>query len=113
MRVFLERLISDMVLAYPERCIVYLPSAILTNEQLHSLNVLEHAKYFWKQHLSKNASIVTDVFCAQLIYTTVCTTCGFTKHRFDQVCDLAVEIILPISVYDIVSLQDCMKHFTQ
>ena len=114
MRVFLDGLISDMVLTYPERCIVYLPSApALTDEQLHSMSVSNQATFFWNQHLSIHASIITDVFSAQLIHTTVCTTCGFSKHRFDQVCDLAVEIPHPSSVYDIVSLQDCLKHFTK
>jgi ubiquitin C-terminal hydrolase len=113
MRVFLDGLISDMVLTYPERCTAYLPSAVLTDEQLHSMNVSDQATFFWNQHLCIHASIITDVFSAQLIHTTVCTTCGFSKHRFDQVCDLSVEILQPSSVYDIVSLQDCLRHFTQ
>ena len=44
---------------------------------------LECAKRFWECNLSRNDSIITDLFCGQYKSTITCPDCGFINITFD------------------------------
>ncbi|PHJ21859.1 ubiquitin carboxyl-terminal hydrolase, partial [Cystoisospora suis] len=53
---------------------------------------------FWKASLSKEASIVTDLFAGQLVTRIDCEACMQRRHRFDSFLDLSLEFPSPSSL---------------
>ena len=53
---------------------------------------LECANRFWKLHLKRNDSIITDLFCGLLKSDVVCSECGFHNITFDPFNTLTLAI---------------------
>ena len=53
---------------------------------------LECAKRFWKMHLERNNSIITDLFSGLLKSEVICNNCSFDNITFDPFNTLTLPI---------------------
>lgn len=102
-----------------------------TEIELENMSLPMKADYWWSQHLAKNASHITDVFCGQLISTIQCTVCNTNRVCFDPFYDLSlpfpegsqsarknqyrrsISSILHSTDLSKCSLDDCLREFTK
>ena len=61
-----------------------------TEEDLEHMNLQSKADYWWKCHLTQNASFITDEFCGQLVSTIQCSVCGTNRYCFDPFYDISL-----------------------
>ena len=59
----------------------------------------EQARRWWEYSVSREDSIVTDLFQGQLMSKITCETCGFATYAFDIFCDLSLPIPRRIGYY--------------
>lgn len=57
--------------------------------------------------LSKSNSIITDLFCGQLLKTTKCANCEFQSTESELFCTL------PLTIKEKVSVDQALNEFTQ
>jgi ubiquitin C-terminal hydrolase len=65
---------------------------LLTEDQLQAMTAIEQGKYWWRRHISRNSSLVTDAFSGQFRSTITCLVCGREKYCFDPFYDLSLPI---------------------
>lgn len=68
------------------------PPAPLSDEAMSRLSAEEQADRAWFQHLSRNDSDITRMFCGQLQSRISCLSCGNISHCFDPFFDLSVPL---------------------
>lgn len=54
--------------------------------------LMEESKQNWKKYLSKNKSIIIDIFQGQLLTQLKCTFCKVSKNKFDPIMYLSVPV---------------------
>jgi ubiquitin C-terminal hydrolase len=82
---------------------------IATEEDLECMQPLVKSIYYSQEHLSSNSSIITDVFCGQLISTSQCTVCNNATTKFEPFYDISLPI--PEGNTDLQTLDDCIREF--
>ncbi|CAB3977798.1 Ubiquitin carboxyl-terminal hydrolase 2 [Paramuricea clavata] len=88
---------------------------------LNKLSEKELSDHMWKQYKSRDNSLITDLFCGQIMSTLTCTKCNHRSVTYDPFWDLSLSIPRnPYSSYSSsrftgssVTLSECLKLFTQ
>lgn len=71
----------------------------------------EYAKESWRNYLTRNKSVIVDLFQGQSKSTLKCLRCGITSHKFEPYMYLS----LPIREENAnkISLLDCLKEYSK
>jgi len=71
----------------------------------------EKARVVWERYLSRESSLIQDLFVGQLRSTLTCSQCGHASVTFDPFWDLSLPI--PIKRSDVADIAECFQTFTQ
>lgn len=71
-------------------------------------SMAEQAAAAWAAARRRQDSCISDIFCGQLMSAVTCGGCGAVSRCFEDFLDLS----LPIPAGRVVSIQDCLRAFT-
>ena len=114
LRFLLEGLNEDLNQAV---CSARRSSTSQVSPDLNKLCEKDLGDEMWKQYLTKEDSLVIDLFCGQIMSTLTCTKCNNRSVTYDPFWDLSLSIPKRSCNYsrytDSLSLSDCLKLFTK
>jgi len=82
-----------------------------TYDDLDDMRDNEKGGVVWKRYISREQSVIQDLFVGQLRSTLTCSTCNHASVTFDPFWDLSLPI--PSKLLDSVNINQCFQAFTQ
>lgn len=104
LRFFIEGIHDDLNVIKKKPTLSILDDSQLSDE--------EKSQVYWQRYLSREKSVIQDIFVGQLKSTLFCTTCQFRSVTYDPFWDLSLPIPRSTRLED-ADINHCFQAFTQ
>jgi len=90
------------------------PAYVEIKDRMEGESLNDLSTRWWNHFSERQSSIISDIFCGQLVSHCTCRTCKYTSTTFDPFFDLSLPIPSNSSMtsrYSKCSIEDCLQKF--